>query len=400
MPQFFIGRQPVLNSEGDTIAYELLFRSSNINAFDTGVDGDSATSQVMLNSVVEFGLGKVVGNKLAFINLTTRFLEHPELVMFLPSDRVVLEVLETIELSEAVLKGIETLKAAQYTIALDDYSACDRLAELVPAADIIKYDISEYTIDQLRKIAESRVGSHPKLLAECVETNEQFTMLRDAGFDYFQGYFFARPEVLSGKKIPTNKGILLHLLAQINNESVTIDEIANLISREVSLGVRALRYVNSPLSGLHHKVSSIKQATVLLGRETIRHWVTLLLIADLNDKPMELVNMALIRGRFCQLIAQNEGLDDSAYFTAGLLSLVDVMIDIDMETVLDSISATNELRDVLQNRKGRASDILNVVEFFENNCAADAVPPVTESMNDAYMESIYWAGQTTLLMKA
>ncbi len=402
MTQFFIGRQPILNSVGETIAYELLFRSSESNAFDPSVDGDAATSQVLINAVAELGLNKIVGDKLAFVNLTNRFLEHPELLEFLPRERVVLEILETIELNEAVLRGVERLSRSHYTLALDDYCRSDDLAALLPHVQVVKYDITQYSEEELCGIASRRKGSFPKLLAERVETIEQYTFLRQAGWDYFQGYFFSKPEIMTGRKIPANKGTLLHLLAQLNNDAVTIEEIANIMSREVSLGIRALRYVNSPLTGLVQEVTSIKQAAVLLGRETIRHWVIMLLVADLNDKPMELVNMALIRGRFCQLAARSERLDDEyTCFTAGLLSLVDVMMSAKMEDVLENISATQELRNILIDDQGRASELIQAVKFIEcNHGVAECSVPISDALNDAYIDAIQWASLTTKIINA
>jgi EAL and modified HD-GYP domain-containing signal transduction protein len=403
MQQFFLGRQPILDSDGVTVAYELLFRSSNTNAYDSSVDGDSATSQVLINAITELGIDNIVGGKLAFINLTNFFLESPKLLEFLPADRVVLEVLETIEVNDAVITGVEALKRAGYTIALDDFVRSKEFEPLVALADIIKYDITQYQTDELCDIAALRITAYPKLLAERVETAEEFKTYRAAGFDYFQGYYFAKPEVVSGSKIPSDKITLLQLLAQINDEHVTLDEVADVMSRDVSLGVRALKYVNSPLSGVKHEITSIKQAAVLLGRDTIRNWVVLLMVANMNDKPPELFNMSLIRGRFCQLCAQREQLDDdSAYFTVGLLSLLDAMMDLDMDQVLDSISATKELRNTLQLNEGRASELLDVVRFLE---ASDATPGagdaiIDDAMNDAYIEAIGWAEQASQLMAA
>ena len=403
MQRFFLGRQPILDTDAVTIAYELLFRSSNTNAYDPNVDGDSATSQVLINAISELGIENIAGEKLAFINLTNRFLEDPEILAFLPAERVVLEILETIEVNDAVINGIKKLKQGGYTIALDDFILSEEFAPLVPLVDIIKYDITQYSIADLCNIAKQRQGSRPRLLAERVETAGEFDTLRDAGFDYFQGYHFAKPEVVSGSKIPANKINLLQLLAQVNDLNVTLDDVADIMSRDVSLGVRALKYVNSPLSGVKQEVTSIKQAAVLLGRDTIRNWVVLLIVANMNDKPPELFNMALIRGRFCQLCAQSEQLDDdSAYFTMGLLSLLDEMMDLKMEQVLDNISATKELRNTLQLNQGRASELLNVVRFLESSTDNSSVAPeaLNDSMNDTYLEAIGWAEQTSQLMAA
>jgi len=271
MRQFFIGRQPILNSTGQTIAYELLFRTSEKNACDPVANGDSATSQVLINAVQELGLNKIVGKKLAFVNLTNLFLEQPEMVAMLPQDRVVLEVLETITVNDSVISGINSLKTSGYTIALDDYQEGGPLAAIKPMADLLKYDISQYSLDELCSIAEQHDNPNVTLLAERVETQQQFRVLKAAGFDLFQGYYFARPEVLSGRKIPSSKGTLLHLLARLNDSNITLEEISNLLSHEVSLSIRALKYVNSPMNGLLQEVTSVNQAAILLGRDTIRH---------------------------------------------------------------------------------------------------------------------------------
>lgn len=398
MRQFFIARQPILDGAGDTVAYELLFRSSDHNAYDPKVDGDAATSQVLINAVQELGLNKIVGRKLAFVNLTNRFLEQPELVEHLPKERVVLEVLETIDVNPQVIEGVKSLRASQYRIALDDFQDTEDFAALKPLACLIKYDISQYTMDELCEIA----GNKPdgvRLLAERVETLDQFNILQQAGFDLFQGYYFSKPEILSGKKIPSSKGLLLHLLSQINNTAISLEEISTLLARDVSLSVRALKYVNSPLNGLLQEVTSVKQAAVLLGRNTIRQWVTLLLVADINDKPVELVHMALTRARFCQLCAQKQPqINEHICFTAGLLSLVDAMMDIELEQVLDNISATQELRDILLNQTGPEGALLKTVHCIEN---AQAAPPdfeLTEAMNDTYYEALDWAEQASGLI--
>ncbi len=400
MRQFFIGRQPILDAAGETVAYELLFRSSNKNAYDPTVDGDAATSQVLINAVQELGLNKIVGKKLAFVNLTNLFLEQPELVELLPRDRVVLEILETIEVNQSVIDGVKSLKASRYTIALDDFQDTEEFAELKPLADLIKYDISQHTIAELCQIADKNTGTGVRLLAERVETQDQFQVLQAAGFDLFQGYFFSKPEILTGKKIPSNKGTLLQLLSQLNNPGISLEEITNLLRRDVSLSVRALKYVNSPLNGLLQEVTSIKQAAVLLGRDTIRHWVTLLLVADINEKPIELVHMALVRARYCQLSARKQGkINEHICFTAGLLSLVDAMMNIELAEVLESISATQELRDILLHQTGPEAKILSdiqALEKYESNSDIE----ITQAMNDTYFEALDWAEQAGRFLEA
>jgi len=403
MQAYFIARQPILDSAGQTIAYELLFRSGDTNAYDPAVDGDSATSQILINAMTEMGIDQIAGRHRAFINLTRHFIENPELLNFLPADRVVLEILETVEITPDVLRGVQTLKQQGYTIALDDFIMRDEFTQLLPLIDIIKFDITQYDNQELVDIASRRKSPQPQLLVERVETRDEFELFRDAGFDLFQGYYFAKPKVLSGTKIPADKGTLLQLLTRLNDSSVTFEEITEIMSHDVSLGVRALKFVNSPISGLHNRVTSIHQAAVLLGRDTIRNWVMLLMMAGIDEKPLELVKMALIRARFCQLTGKQEHIDeDGCMFTVGLFSLLDAMMDLDMSDVLDRISATDELRAILQHKQGRASELIDIVCYLESPLTAwpKLEIDVSETMSKNYLDSIAWAEETTGLLAA
>lgn len=403
MEAFFVGRQPILNKVGETIAYELLFRSGETNAYDPSVDGDSATSQVLINAISELGIDNIAGKNQVFINLTNRFIEHPDLLDFLPRERVVLEVLETVTVNPTVLDGLTILKERGYTVALDDFVLSEEFLPFLPFADIIKYDITQYETDELLALPAQKHNPEVKLLAERVETAEEFDTLKAAGFDYFQGYYFAKPNIVQGRKIPGDKITQLQLMAKLNDPSVTVTEISEIMSRDVSLGVRALKFVNSPISGLPNKVNSIHQAVVMLGRDTIKNWITLLMMAGVEGKPAEVVKMALVRARFCQLTAQRENLEDhSSYFTAGLLSLLDAMMDQDIQSVLDVISATDELRQILLHRVGRASELIDVLRYLEDPSSVDEdySTLISDSMPATYLESISWAEETTLSLAA
>lgn len=403
MEAFFIGRQPIFTQSGQTLAYELLFRSSKTNAYDASVSGDSATSQVIINALGELGIDQIAGPHKVFINLTSQFIENGYLLDFLPINRVVLEILETVEVTPAVITGIKELKIKGYTIALDDFVLDGGSAQLLPFADIIKYDITDYSAEELLSLAANRVRPELKLLAERVETREQFELLRDAGFDYFQGYYFAKPNIVEGRKIPADKTTLLRLMARLNDPDITMAEISNIMSHEVSLGVRALRFVNSPLTGLSGTVTSIQQAAVLLGFDTIRNWVTLMMMANVGDKPVELVKMALIRARFCQLIAKKERIaDDDVYFTIGLLSMIDVLMDIELGAALELISAPGEVRQVLIHHEGRASELLAALRIFElpGTDGEDLEIVFNGEFHSEYMESVAWVESAVLGLAA
>ena len=393
MTVFYIARQPILDAQGNTFGYELLFRSTEKNAYDPSVDGDTATARVLVNSIVEAGLDSIVGSAKAFVNLTQHFLESPDMLDLLVPGRCVLEVLEDVQVTDQVLAGVMELRAKGHTIALDDFVDVDQFARLLPLAHIVKYDITQHTMDELaaHRLKDAQAGRLS--LAERVETLEEFETLLAAGFHYYQGYYFARPRVISGTKLPQNKVAVLQLLAQINDPGTGIDELAETLSRDVSLSVRTLKYVNSPLNGLRSKVTSIRHAATLLGRDQIRNWVTLLVMSGMSNKPPELIKMALTRARFCQLMARRQGHgDDAMYFTIGLLSLLDVLMDTELETALEKVSLNENIRDQIINRSGPGGQMLMMLAPLE--CQDPRSEPEDKRAGLIYQESIGWTEQT------
>lgn len=400
MSSYYMARQPILDSAGDTYGYELLFRSSDSNAYDPSVDGNTATSHVLFNAIVDAGLDNLVGKGLAFINLTNHFIERTELLELLPPGRCVLEVLETVDVTDDVVAGVEALRERGHLIALDDFVDEERFARLLPMADIIKYDITQHSMDELARYREIDRQAGRRSLAERVETHEEHQALSDHGFDYFQGYFFARPKVMSGAKLPQNRIALIQLMAEINNPDSTIEEVADLVGRDVSLGVRTLKYVNSPMNGLRATVTSIHHATTLLGRSLIRNWVTLLVMSEMDDMPAELLKMALIRARFCQLVATEEGLDDARYFTLGLLSLLDVFMSSSMSEALENVTVSDDMQAELLQREGDGGRFLNWVESLEKDCAHVNDGPSIAGSGRLFQQATVWAEETSGLLAA
>lgn len=393
MSAYYIARQPILDVDGNTYGYELLFRSTETNAYDASVDGDTATARVLVNTIVEAGLESIVGSALAFVNLTQRFLERPDMLELLQPGRCVLEVLENVVVTDEVVAGVESLRSKGHIIALDDFVDVEQFQRLLPLAHIIKYDITQHTMEELaaHRLKDEQAGRLS--LAERVETVEEFDALKAAGFHYYQGYYFAKPRMMSGTKLPQNKVAVLQLLAQINDGTSTIDELAESISHDVALSIRTLRYVNSPMCGLNAEVSSIRHATVLLGREMIRNWVTLLVMTGMEDKPVEVTKMALTRARFCQLVAKERRIgDDAMYFTIGLLSLLDVLIDTDLENALEKVSISDEMRCQILERSGAGGEMLELLEVHESS--RGAVESASAEFGLLYQEAISWSEKT------
>lgn len=398
MKAFYIARQPILCANGETYGYELLFRSSDNNAYDPSVDGNTATSDVLYNSIVQIGLDTLVGNALAFVNLTDRFLEEPELLAILPPGRCVLEVLETVVVTDKVVAGVEVLRAAGHLIALDDFVDDVQFARLLPLADIIKYDITQHSMQDLEEYRKKDMAQGRRSLVERVETLEEFEELCGYGFDYFQGYYFSRPKIISGSKIPQNRVALMQLMAEVNNPSSTIEDIAEIVGRDVSLGVRTLKYVNSPMNGLRAEVTSIQHATVLLGLEIIRNWVTLLVMSQMDDKPTELMKLALTRARFCQLVAKQNNLDAARYFTLGLLSLLDVFMDQSLPDALSAVTVSQDMCDELLNRSGAGGDMLRTLDALEKSDPAAQISEEEIQYGQLYQAAIRWCEETSSLL--
>ena len=302
MDDIFIGRQPIYDRDLSVYAYELLFRAAPDNTARFS-DGDQATSNVIVNTFMEIGLDNIVGQRLAFINLTRSFLVEQDNIC-LPRERVVLELLEHIEPDAEVIEGIKRLAAQGYAIALDDFVYHDALQPLVQLADIVKVDVMAQQRDEIRSQVH-KLRQHPlKLLAEKVETRDEFDFCRDLGFDYFQGYFFAQPQVLRGQRLPNNRLAILHLLSRLQDPNITPSELEELIVQDVTFSYRILRYVNSAAFSLARKIESVHQAVVILGQQTIKTWTTLLAMSQVDNKPTELVITAMVRGKMAEALAK------------------------------------------------------------------------------------------------
>ena len=404
MSDSYLGRQPILGADERTFAYELLFRSTETNAYDPSVDGDQATARVLVNAIMELGLERIVGDRLAFVNLTERFIGNPDLLACLPPERVVLEVLETVRPTPEVVDGVRALKALGYTIALDDFVSSPALEPLVALADLIKYDITEHDHDELeRAIARDRAAGR-RTLVERVETREEFERFRDAGVDYFQGYHFARPTVVKGTTVRPDRLSLMQLLALTNDPDTSSEALVEAVSRDVSLGIRALKFVNSVGTGLRTEVTSIQHALALVGRATLRNWIVLLMMSQCDDKPAELTVVGLVRARYCQLMAEREKLEDPArHFTLGLLSVLDALMDSTMGKVLEEISASADFHRILVDGEGRAGELLRSVRRLETGAelaAGDGVEPIGPEMLAAFQEAMLWAEETRREMNA
>lgn len=394
-----LARQPIFNTKMKVVAYELLCRSSHVNRADFS-NGDAASSQVLLNAFTELSISNVVGKHLAFINFTRNLLQTPP-----PFDRkqLVVEVLEGQKVDAAMLHALKVLREHKYTIALDDFVLTPETQSLIPYADIIKLDVLQLSAKDIVAHVKHIQPFGIKLLAEKVETYEMLEFCKSTGFDLFQGYFLARPQIISGRKMSDNKQSVLQLLSALQDPDVPVDKVEKMLARDTVLTFKLLRLVNSAAFGLARKVDSLKQAIMLLGLNKIKNWVNILAMSNLGDKPHELSVSALTRARMCELIAnQLTGkVKADGFFTVGLLSTLDAFMDVPMATLLDSISLSQHINDAILKQLGNEGKVLEIITYYEkgewqnidwdyltaNNISAEKLALI-------YVETLEWVDKT------
>jgi EAL and modified HD-GYP domain-containing signal transduction protein len=356
-------------------------------------DGNQATAHVLVNTFLELGLDTLVGSKRAFVNLTRDFLLQDYVLAF-PADRVVLEVLEDIAVDDDVLAALRNLSARGYIIALDDFFYQEHLRPLVELADIIKIDVLASGRTTVAEQVERLRHYDVQLLAEKVETQEDFTYYKTLGFEYFQGYFFCRPDVVKGQRIPTNRLVILELLAKLQNPETTFRELEALISRDVSLSYKVLRAANAAIYIRDRKVASIHQALQLVGLTAMTNIVSLFLLANIDDKPHELLITAMVRAKMCEQLATLMQQSNSAtFFAVGLLSVLDAFMDRPMPDILQTLPLADEIVKALLAHEGMLGTILGCVLAYERG-DWEAVPNLEcprDLLVKTYLEALMWA---------
>jgi EAL and modified HD-GYP domain-containing signal transduction protein len=300
-----------------------------------------------------------------FVNFPKQLLLE-EMYTVLPREQAVIELLESTAVDDEVIATCKKLKAAGYVLALDDVTDPIAIRPLLPYADIVKIDFMGLAEDR-RKLIAAELSGHPgKLLAEKIESRSDFDQAMELGCEYVQGYFFAKPEIMAGKGVAGNRGIYLQFIRALNQPVLDFDLLEELIKRDVSLSYKLLRYLNSAAIGLRNKITSIRQALVLMGERPLRKWGSLVALTNLNQrKPAELILMCLVRANFCERIAKVENLPDRQLdmFLVGLLSAIDAVLDMSMEQVLAQMSIIGDVSAVLLNQPTAPKDLLQIYKL-------------------------------------
>jgi len=364
--QFFLARQPILNRSQRLVAYELLYRNAEVHEARV-MDGTHATASVIAHAS-ELGMEQVVGDQLAFVNVDTTGLMS-DFIHFLPNDKVILEVLESVEPTPEVLQRVQELKQAGYKFALDDVAGeSDAVTALRPLMDVIKVDIKQIERGSLPALARNLRNPNQKLLAEKVETVEEFRECMDLGFEYFQGYYFARPVILSGKKITPSQLSIMHLLDLLNQDADQ-REVERSVKHDPLISLNLLRLVNTPAVGARFRINSVGHALIVLGRRQLQRWLQILLYVKGSEFDSPLLQMATTRGKTMELVMghvrPSEKVAADIGFTVGIMSLMDALFSVRMGEILDSVNVLDEVRDALLHREGDYGDALRLIELIE-----------------------------------
>ncbi|MBV8467824.1 MAG: EAL domain-containing protein [Burkholderiales bacterium] len=404
-PEFFLGRQPIVGRNQELVAYELLFRASLDNQA-TIANEVAASAAVIQHAFTSLGVQTVLQDKLGFINFSEALLMS-DVIEVLPRERVVLEILETVELTPEVVRRCRALKEAGYRLALDDVIRFDEAQKaILPLIEVVKLDVLAMERAEIEAVVKAIKPFGVSILAEKIDNPTQRDFCQDLGCDLFQGYFFARPTILSGRPVQPSSMMLLKLLGQVGADADTA-ELEETLKHAPDLTVLLLRLVNSVAFGLTRKISSVRTALTLLGRAQLHRWVQIMVFAlqsGANVASDPLVQTAAVRGRLMENIALmiapgNETMAERA-FMVGMLSLIDALFAKPMVEVIEPLNLEESLQDALLQRSGELGEMLRLVEgteFADSNITTALLArfprlSLTE-LNQHQVEAMGWAAR-------
>lgn len=395
-----VARQPIFDASLQITGYELLYRGSPTAARVQMVDGTLATARVVLGALSDIGLDTLAPGMLVHVNLPDALLRTP-LVLPLPPDRVVIEVLEDVRVDDELLAGIRALRGQGFQIALDDWVSHAGDRRLLDVADCVKIDLMHEPAERLADTVREMLARGLSVVAEKVETREQFERCRDLGCTGFQGYFLQRPETFSGQRAPTMRLATLQVLAALNQPDATPDDIERLLARDLGMVNRVLRCLNSGYYNLPRKVTSIRHGIVMLGLENLKRLCAVVALAAFEDRPSYLLVNAMIRGRMCEVLAEQQDPNASgSFFFAGLLSHLDALLGVPATEAVKALPLTPDIEAALTQQDGPIGEALRRVRAWERGHwdETDAGSDATERIRRAYLEALRWAEESKQLL--
>ena len=372
---FFLARQPILDRNQALFGYELLFRATATGP--ANIDTDMAATANVIAHAAHLGLEKVIGDAQGFLNVDAEVIMS-DIFVFLPRDKVVLEIVDSLLVTPAIVERVRELTSHGFRFSLDDVvSDAPDVKMLMPMIEFIKLDMRDMPLPALRHLATTFKKGSKKLLAEKVETGEEYQACLDLGFDYFQGFYFARPAVISGRKLSPSQLAVMELMTLITSDADNID-IERAVKRDVTLALNLLRLVNTPGLGTGYRIDSLSQALMVLGRRQLQRWLQIMLYAEparRGQSMSPLLMLATTRGRMLELLAQKlrpgqRNVADVA-FTVGIMSLMDTLFGMPMDEIVQQIPVIDEVSDALLRRMGFFGELLHLAECIERMEEAD-----------------------------
>lgn len=380
----YIARQPILDIYQRLYAYELLYRGADHYALDK-VSGNKATTSLLSSAFLTQGIAQISDNKPCFINFTEELIIQRIPASF-PTKKLVVEILENVKVTDDLLASCRFLKEKGYQIALDDFVYDRRFESLLELTDIVKIDVRLTPLNTIHKTLKFLHKHRVKLLAEKVESLNEFELANKLGFKYFQGYYFSKPEKIQIKEVSAAKINLINLLSEVSRKTTDINRLHSIISVDIAISYKLLRFLNSAYFYRLQKVKHVKHAIAYLGESELRRFILLVLVSELtSDKPDELVRIAVVRAKFLELMVKGNYLGDqsSELFLVGLFSLLDVMLNVTMSDVMEKLPLEEDVKNALIGMQGPYSPFLRIAIAYERS----QIRQLTEELKNVGIES-------------
>ncbi|MDT0582397.1 MULTISPECIES: HDOD domain-containing protein [Alteromonadaceae] len=394
----FIARQPILDKEQDLFAYELLFRDGASGAYPLH---EPKKAELITERFSTLGIDDISGNQKAFINflpetIINRFPEE------LSADNVVVELTQNPAINTSLMNACEHLKQQGYKLALSDDKLESTILTPYPYIDIVKVDITKIKPEWLEQHIPTLAASGIQLVAEQVASLDQFAMCRDLGFDYFQGYFFTQPDTKSAKALPASKLTMLELMSQSAQPEFDLESVASIIERDAALSYLLLRFINNPMVNKRLKITSLRHALTYLGEVEVKKFIALLSLASLNDsKPLELLQVSLVRAKFCELFEEKKNGKDKSMsaFIVGLFSLLDTILDSEMPVILEKLPVSKGIKQALLGEACTFTDYLSTAKAFESGLwgivisQSESLDISQKDLHEIFNRAIKWSNE-------